>query len=945
MPDDFLADLSRWWREGWQAGQSLPSPGPTVGRGLFSNWFLTEREREDRELEALYGRVRAKHDHLLSFDEQACMHMTLAIFGDAFEAADQTLSVDTVLALYEPVKALVEEEFFWLPDVAPGEFQSMHIYLRADARNYLLRKERFFTSADQKLTVGRRALAELVSDLLRDIEREGFLNIDSDAHELTLQIPLSGVIHDVPDFMDRALAVLCHEQKDVFRNELFALVRHQLMRNLAVASGINPDGPTSEKPFTMPSQARCASNAELVERYFAHTPLQDLLEASLPISVPERLRTEHALIIGGSGHGKTQTLLKLIHHDLTHPGETPPGIIVMDSQGDLIRTISRLALFDPDNPHSLADRLILIDPSDVEYPVALNLFAFDQSRLDTYSRGDRERVLNSAIALFEYFFSTLLGAELTQKQGVVFRYLARLMMVIPDATVQTLRELMEDGRPYKEHMNKLTGSAKRFFKTEFFAPGFAATKKQILRRLWGVLSNPVFERMFSHPDNRVDLFDAMNEGKIVLIHTSKDHLKAEGCSIFGRFFLAQLAHATLERSTLAEDDRRMTYAYIDEASDYFDETLEHLFNQARKFNVAIHCCSQNLDQLPAKLRATVLTSTSLKFAGGVSAKDARALAEDMNTDADFIRSMRKRRGHSEFAVYVKNRTATAIPVNIELGAINELPMLDDDAFQRLIDQNRERYCVTLDEVETIIESFDADDIPVRVSETPSSPRKTEDAPQTVAEESTPAERPEEDAPVPPPTDARQTRKKEIDEYVAGIGGREHTKLQRLVRRLAQDRDFKATIEKPVLDGAGSVDVALEHDDLTIAVEINISTDITYEIQNIQKGFNAGFDEVVLIVPDSDKRARAAAQVDATLTPEQKGKCHVLGTKEFQAFLNEKAAALATTETIVRGYRVTRTYRSVSPEEARFKRETIAKALAHSTTNKTKKSPSGSDGED
>ena len=44
---------------------------------------------------------------------------------------------------------------------------------------------------------------------------------------------------------------------------------------------------------------------------------------------------------------------------------------------------------------------------------------------------EREKLLNGAIALYEYLFGALLGAELTQKQGVIFRYLARLMLTVP----------------------------------------------------------------------------------------------------------------------------------------------------------------------------------------------------------------------------------------------------------------------------------------------------------------------------------------------------------------------------------------------------------------------------------------------------------------------------------------------------------------------------------
>ena len=141
-------------------------------------------------------------------------------------------------------------------------------------------------------------------------------------------------------------------------------------------------------------------------------------------------------------------------------------------------------------------------------------------RIAGYRPVDRERVLNGVIELYETFFGSMLGAELTQKQGVIFRYLARLMVTIPDATIHTLMQLMDDGKPFKKYMDQLDGSARYFFQTEFFHPSFAATKKQILRRLWGVLSTPAFERMFAQKVEQARPFRSHERGQ--------DHPRLDG---------------------------------------------------------------------------------------------------------------------------------------------------------------------------------------------------------------------------------------------------------------------------------------------------------------------------------------------------------------------------------------------------------------------------------
>jgi hypothetical protein len=158
----------------------------------------------------------------------------------------------------------------------------------------------------------------------------------------------------------------------------------------------------------------------------------------------------------------------------------------------MLRTITHLAEFAPNHPESLADRLVLIDPNDIDHPPALNLFDFGLDRLERYNPTEREKLINGAIALYEYLFGALLGAELTQRQGVIFRYIARLMMVVPGGTIHTLMQFMEDPeatRPYLEKVDRIT---RHFFETQFYSANFNDTRQQILTRLWGVISNSVY---------------------------------------------------------------------------------------------------------------------------------------------------------------------------------------------------------------------------------------------------------------------------------------------------------------------------------------------------------------------------------------------------------------------------------------------------------------------
>ena len=318
----------------------------------------------------------------------------------------------------------------------------------------------------------------------------------------------------------------------------FGQLQAQLVHNIYTASGIDPHQPEkSKKEIIMPSKADMSKD-EIIATYLDATPIANFLQTPLPFSIPLQARFEHMHVVGGSGHGKTQLLQHHILHDLDQLKAGHGSIIVIDSQGDMLKNILSLR-----SVGEMADRLVIIDPNDIEYPPALNLFDFGLERLTRYNAVEREKLINGAIALYEYLFGALLGAELTQLQGVIFRFLARLMMTVRGATIHTLMQFMDDPNATRVHLHKLDSLSRRFFETQFYSKSFNDTRQQILTRLWGVVSNSVLERMFANERNKLDLFEAMNRGSIILINTAKDLLKQEGCEILGRFFIALISQS------------------------------------------------------------------------------------------------------------------------------------------------------------------------------------------------------------------------------------------------------------------------------------------------------------------------------------------------------------------------------------------------------------------
>jgi hypothetical protein len=907
------------------------------GWAWVQDLFLgTGRERELREAVDLGARVASAREASPFANERRLSVFLIDLIHDICERRGVTPSIPLGSMLYGTIKELLY--FDGLLVELPDESALAKLTLEEGVlvRATLNRQLRFLTDHDRLLTIWRDKLVYLFSGMLEYFPLSAFTDIDENgvAADDSVVLPEARALDlcdNLPEMLDRLLGTFF--DADVKNAHLFDPIRDQFNENAFRASGIAPEKRREGGgKIVFPSDNKNTSPEFLIQAYLQGTPFHDFFYNSLPFAIPFPARFEHTHVVGGTGHGKTQLLQFLINHDLVRSMEDGRSVVVIDSQGDLIRTISRLAYFNPSAAQGLAERFVLVDPNDVEHPVCLNMFDFNRDRLSGYAPVDREKILNATVELYEYFFGALLGAELTQRQGLIFRYLARLLIEIPDATIHTLRELMEDGEPFRPYMEKLTGTARSFFATRFFDRQFNETKKQILTRLWGVMSNTSLERMFSHPKNKVDIFELLNAGKIILINTAKDLLGQEGSAIFGRFFIALIAQAAVQRAALRPHERRSSFVYIDEAQDYFDENISNLLHQARKYRVGLIFAHQNLDQLGAGLRSSVLASTSIKFAGGVSAKDANALDSEFRCTAEFLMSQKKGREHTEFACHVRNFTAKALSVQIPLGYVESLPAMTVPQQDALFEENRALY--TAPPVIPSDTPFAPPSRPAAARETPEF-RAASPSPKPAAETAEARADATGTPPVahaiaaPGTTAPKRTPAGRKAPAVPGRGGQQHKYLQHLFKQLAEERGFRVSIEETILDGAGQVDVALLRGDRRIACEISVTTNQDHELGNVEKCLAAGYTEVVL-VGSNERHIKALAKfIEENLDESERGKVMYVAPEGLTQYLDSLGEVPQPTTETVRGYKVRTVQQLVDPTEAGARRQAIAEVIARS----------------
>jgi predicted DNA-binding transcriptional regulator AlpA len=546
----------------------------------------------------------------------------------------------------------------------------------------------------------------------------------------------------------------------------------------------------------------------------------DGVACTVGLSVEQRLH--HTYLIGASGTGKSTLLLSIAVQDMAAGN----GLAVLDPHGDLVEDILARV------PEERAKDVILFDPADEAYPVGFNI-------LSAHSELERTLLSSDLVAVFRRL-STTFGDQMVSVLG---NAILAFLESSEGGTLLDLRRFLLDKTFRAQFLETVQDEEVVSYWQQEFTLLKGLPHASILTRLNAFLRPKVIRYMVAQKKDRLDLRAIMDGRKILLAKLSQGAIGAENSHLLGSLLVAKIAQAAMSRQDEAISSRTPFFLYIDEFHHFVTPSIAAILSGARKYALGLTLAHQEMRQLKERseeVASAVLANAYNRIVFRVGDQDAGVLANGLSFfEATDLLNL----GVGEAIVRVERpdfdfnlRTSPLEKVDRALAASRR---------ETILAASRAVYATPRGEVEALVRAGREESVPASGdSPVESTRRRKAKGPATTAEEG--------------------GSREPVMSTLPGRGGPQHKYLQSLVKHLAEDRGFKVSMEKEVLDGHGYVDVVLERDGLTIGCEISVTTGIEQEVSNLSKCLAAGFDHAILV--SSDRRildsARAAlANVD------------------------------------------------------------------------------------
>ena len=464
------------------------------------------------------------------------------------------------------------------------------------------------------------------------------------------------------------------EKGSILNIEELASVFHLPHTNVETPNIVWATAKTAEPPANLPAVGTVDQN-DLSP--FGTTNFRG---GNIQFGLKRRDRSRHLYIIGQTGVGKSG-LLELLTLSDVYSGD---GFAVIDPHGDYAQHVIDMV------PAHRVEDVIYFNPADREFPIGFN-------PLEVTDPNMKNHISSELVGVMKRMFESW-GPRLEY----ILRYTLLALLDYPGSTMLDITRMLTEKDFRNEVIDHVTDPVVKNFWTVEFASWndkFASEAvAPVLNKVGAFTANPMIRNIVGQRESTMNIRSAMDNGKILIVNLSRGLVGEDNAAILGALMVTKIQLAAMSRADIVNiEDRRPFYLYVDEFQNFATDSFATILSEARKYALKLTVANQYTSQMTPEVRDAVFGNVGGIISFRVGADDASALAKyfEPQFEAQDLIQLHNRSFVASLSIDGEKAPAfSATTVNI--------PQIDTNFTQHIIEHSRMRYAVPREEVEKVI---------------------------------------------------------------------------------------------------------------------------------------------------------------------------------------------------------------------------------------------------
>jgi hypothetical protein len=346
---------------------------------------------------------------------------------------------------------------------------------------------------------------------------------------------------------------------------------------------------------------------------FAETVFRDHVKR-FGIKRPDRRK--HMYLIGKTGSGKSTLIKNMVVQDIQR-GE---GVAFLDPHGDAINDLLNYV------PEDRLHDVVIFDPADADYPVALNM-------LEVVDPRQKNLIASGLLDVFKKYFGQV-------SWGPRLEYLLMncilTLLEVPNTSMLGIVRLLTDNDYNKYIVDYIQDPVMKDFWTKEFMQMKGNQKlvteavSPIQNKVGQFLNASTIRNIVGQPKSTIRVDEIINQGKIFFVNLATGRIGENNSALLGAMIISQLQFAAMRRVDIPESQRRDFYVYADEFQKFATDSFANILSEARKYRLNLVLTHQYIEQMPDSVREAVFGNIGTLATYGVGPTDAAFLEKEFD---------------------------------------------------------------------------------------------------------------------------------------------------------------------------------------------------------------------------------------------------------------------------------------------------------------------------